>query len=378
MPHAPRKVKLLMDTLVLCLVLLCLPALVLSAASPPAAAEDSPAKKVVIAHRGASGYLPEHTLPAKALAHAMGADFLEQDVVLTKDAVPIVLHDIHLDTVTDVAKVYPERARDDGRFYAIDFTLAEIRRLNVSERFDRETAKAVYANRFPVGQGSFSVPTLAEEIELVQGLNKSTGRDVGIYPEIKSPAWHRQQGHDISKIVLKVLSKYGYQDRDDNVVVQCFDAAECKRLRTELGTKLRLVQLIGENDWNEAATDYDHLRTAEGLKEIASYADGIGPWMPHLVAEVQGSADAGGGDPQTREAKSGRWRDTGLVKLAHDAGLVVHPYTFRIDSPPPYSDDFDEVLRIFFFEVGVDGIFTDFPDRAVKFLGTARDSKISR
>ncbi|MCA9216274.1 MAG: hypothetical protein KDB27_24565, partial [Planctomycetales bacterium] len=104
---------------------------------------------IVIAHRGASGYLPEHTLPAKALAYGMGADFLEQDVVLSRDGVPIVLHDIHIDTVTDVAKKFPNRKRGDGRFYAIDFDVAELKTLDVVERFDAQTKKAVFPNRFP-------------------------------------------------------------------------------------------------------------------------------------------------------------------------------------------------------------------------------------
>ncbi|MDB6140762.1 MAG: glycerophosphoryl diester phosphodiesterase, partial [Verrucomicrobiaceae bacterium] len=110
------------------------------------------AQPIVIAHRGASGYLPEHTLPGKALAHAMGADCLEQDIVLSKDDVPIVMHDINLDTVTDVAKHFPDRKRDDGRYYALDFTLAEIKQLEACERFNPKTGKAVYPNRFPLGQ----------------------------------------------------------------------------------------------------------------------------------------------------------------------------------------------------------------------------------
>src|SRR6185503_3347980 len=170
---------------------------------------------IVIAHRGASGYLPEHTLAAKALAHGMGADYLEQDVVLSRDGVPVVLHDIHIDTVTDVAKRFPGRARPDGRYYALDFTVAELKQLAASERFDPKTGLAVFPRRFPVGKSSFQVPTLEEELQLVQGLNASTGRVAGIYPEIKNPAWHRQQGHDVSRIVLDVLARYGYRTRAD-------------------------------------------------------------------------------------------------------------------------------------------------------------------
>lgn len=307
-------------------------------------------RRLVIAHRGASGYVPEHTLAAKALAYGMGADYIEQDVILTKDDHPVVLHDIHLDTVTNVSEVFPKRARDDGRFYAVDFTLAELKSLRVTERIDLETKSAVYPNRFPVGSSSFQIPTLAEEIELIQGLNKSTGRNVGIYTEIKAPAWHRKQGKEISKVVLDVLYRYGYRDKTDKAYLQCFDPAETKRIRFELGCTLKLVQLIAENDWDEAPADFDQLRTAEGIKEIATYADGVGPWMPHVVH---------GRDEEGKPAL------TSLVEDAHKHGLEVHPYTFRADALPDYVTSFEELLRIFFLEAGVDGVFTDFPDQAV-------------
>jgi len=144
-------------------------------------------RPLVVAHRGASGYLPEHTLAAKAYAHALGADFLEQDLVLTKDDVPVVLHDVHIDTVTDVAKQFPARKRADGRFYALDFTLAELKQLRVTERFNAKTGAPVFAKRFPAGLSEFHISTLEEELQLIQGLNRSTGRVVGIYPEIKQP-----------------------------------------------------------------------------------------------------------------------------------------------------------------------------------------------
>src|SRR5947207_6618226 len=129
--------------------------------------------KIIIAHRGASGYLPEHTLAAVAVAHTMGADYLEQDVVLSKDSVPVVLHDIHLDTVTDVARRFPGRKRRDGRFYAIDFTLAELKQLRVTERFNHQTGEPVFKERFPQCQASFEIPTLEEELQLIQGLNQT-------------------------------------------------------------------------------------------------------------------------------------------------------------------------------------------------------------
>jgi glycerophosphoryl diester phosphodiesterase len=318
-------------------------------ATTPAAA----AEKIVIAHRGASGYLPEHTLAAKAAAHAMGADYLEQDVVLTKDGVAVVLHDIHIDTVTDVADVFPDRARADGRFYAIDFTLDELRALTVMERANKN-GEQVFPGRFPRGAARFQIPTLAEEIELVQGLNLSTGREVGIYPEIKAPAWHRAEGQDISAIVLEVLADYGYADQDDLVYLQCFDWNETRRIRGELGYRGKLIQLLGENDWGEApGVDYDTLRTKEGLAEIAKVADGIGPWANQIVTGVDAS---------------GAVRMTDLVENAHAQGLAVHPYTFRADALPGYADSLEDQLRIFLVDAGVDGVFTDFPDRAVAFV----------
>ena len=141
-------------------------------------------QQVVIAHRGASGYLPEHTLPSKALAYQQGADYLEQDLVMTKDDRLIVLHDHFLDRVTDVAEKFPGRARADGRFYAIDFTLAEIKSLKFTEGFDIKDGEkvAVYPLRFPLWASDFRIHTFEEELEFIQGLNKTMKRNVGIYP----------------------------------------------------------------------------------------------------------------------------------------------------------------------------------------------------
>src|SRR5262245_2065785 len=320
-----------------------------------ALAAAAPAK-IVIAHRGASGYLPEHTLAAKAMAHAMGADYLEQDVVLTKDGVPVVLHDIHIDTVTDVARRFPDRKRADGRSCAIYLPLAELKQLAASDRFDPRTGHAVFSGRFPVGQSSFQVPTLEEELQLVQGLNKSTGRDVGVYPEIKEPVWHRKQGQDISRIVLEVLARYGYRTKADKAYLQCFDFEEVKRIRGELGYQGRLVQLLADGPQFESATDHAFLRTREGLAGIAKVADGIGPPLGLVVTGKAGGA----------------LQVTGLVRDAHAAGLQVHPYTFRADALPPWAGTFDELLRAFLVDVGVDGVFTDHPDKAVAFMSTLR------
>jgi glycerophosphoryl diester phosphodiesterase len=309
-------------------------------------------RKVVIAHRGASGYLPEHTLPAVAMAHALGADFVEPDVVLTKDDVPVVLHDVHLDATTDVATVFPTRKRGDGRWYAVDFTLAEIRTLAVRERRDVRTNKAVFPNRFPENTAVLRVPTLEEEILLVQGLNQSTGRSVGLYPELKAPAFHAREGKDLARVVLPILANRGYSDKDANLYLQCFDPQELKRIRTELGSKLKLVQLIGASSWKENDADFDAMQTDAGLKAIATYADAIGPWIPQIL------------DVKTR-------KPTGLVARAHKAGLAVHPYTLRVEDLPA-GVTFDQALDAILFKAGADGLFTDFADKAVRYLATQR------
>ena len=314
------------------------------------AAAAAQAAPIVIAHRGASGYLPEHTLEAKALAHGQAADFIEQDVVLTKDDVPVVLHDVHLDAVCDVADRFPERRRDDGRFYALDFTLAELRTLRFSERRDPQTGRQVFPGRFPAGTGTFRIATLAEELEFLAGLDRSTGRRTGIYPEIKQPAWHRREGHDISPLVLDVLRKHGFATKDDFCFLQCFDADEVQRLRRELGWEGRLVQLVGEAPAG-ATGPADPLLADGMLAGLAATVDGIGPPLDRVIG------------------RDGR--PTGLVAAAHRAGLVVHAYTFRRDKLPAFATDADEALRVLFDEAGIDGLFSDFPDLCVAWLKTS-------
>ncbi len=313
-----------------------------------------PEKKIVIAHRGASGYLPEHTLPAAAMAHGMGADYIEPDIVLTKDSVPIVLHDIHLDSTTNVRDKFPDRARNDGRWYAIDFTIKEIKTLSVNERINVKTNEPVFPNRFPVNQGHFVVPTLSEMIELVKGLNDSTGREAGIYPELKAPAFHDSEGLDIAKSVLDVLTEYGYTEKDSKVFVQCFDPDYLEQVRVEYDSKLPLIQLLAPNEWEEANVDYEQLMTKEGLKRIAGYADGIGLWMYQIQDE-----------PNHQPSYV---VNPTIVKNAHELGLKVHVYTFRKDSLPSYAESFDQLQDKFLFDYGVDGIFTDFAGDTVSFL----------
>jgi glycerophosphoryl diester phosphodiesterase len=241
----------------------------------------------------------------------------------------------------------------------VDFTLEEIRQLTVSERFEmRGGARVpVFENRFPVGKSSFRVNTFSEEIELIQGLNESTGRLVGLYPEIKSPSFHREEGKDIAAATLDVLGDYGYLEPSDAVFLQCFDPYELQRIHSDLmparNMDLPLIQLIGTSE------EYRSLLNAEGMKQLASFVDGIGPSILLLVNVESTAQDV---------------KVTKLVEYAHDAGLQVHPYTFRRerDQMPPFAKNYEDLLRIFIDEVGVDGVFTDFPDLTVQYLESSR------
>ncbi|WP_075183434.1 glycerophosphodiester phosphodiesterase [Pantoea sp. 1.19] len=345
-------------------------ALTLLAASMAASAD--PHGKVVIAHRGASGYLPEHTLPAKAMAYAQGADFLEQDLVMTKDDRLVVLHDHYLDRVTDVAERFPNRARKDGRYYAIDFTLPEIKSLKFTEGFTLENGKRVqtFPGRFPMGKSDFRVHTFEEEIEFVQGLNHSTGKNIGLYPEIKAPWFHRKEGKDISAQVLKVLKQYGYQGKEDNVWLQCFDFNELQRIKQELepklGMDLKLVQLIAYTDWEETQElrngqwvnyDYDWMFKPDAMPKLARVVDGIGPDY-HMLVE--------------KESTPGHLRMTPMAAAAHASKLTIHPYTVRADQLPPWATDVNQLYDALYNQANVEGLFTDFPDKAVQFLQQQR------
>jgi len=302
---------------------------------------------IVIAHRGASGYLPEHTLAAKALAHGLGADFLEQDVVASRDAELVVLHDLHLDEVTDVAQRFPGRQRSDGRHYVVDFDLTELRTLTVFERRRPGSVEARFPRRFPVATGCGRVVTLEEELQLIQGLNKSTGRRVGIYPEIKHPRWHFEHGIDLAQLLITRLATFGYTGFDEAAYLQCFEANELKRARNELGCQLKMIQLVGTEP------EYAELLTPDGLRRVAAYANGLGPHHTQLL----------------QNEPSGP-KKTPLATWAAEAGLQLHPYTFRADELPAYVDSLEEWLETFMLEVGVQGVFCDHPDIAVRVRNT--------
>jgi glycerophosphoryl diester phosphodiesterase len=312
-------------------------------------------RPLVIAHRGACGYLPEHSLSGKALAFGMGADYVELDAILTRDDVPIVFHDHYLDAMTNVAELFPGRKRADGRHYAVDFTFEEIKKLHLHERVDLDTGTAKHPGRFPVGSKvHFEIPSLEEELEYIQGLNRSLGVDIGVYIEPKGPAYHRSEGKDIGKAVIDMFHRFGWRSRESKCYIQSFEPDNIRYMRDTLKSDLKMVQLIGDVTWEETpGVDYARMVTPAGLDEVTRYADLIGPWMNQIIVD---------------NGKGNKPVFTNLVELAHERNLEVHPYTFRADAMPSYVSSFDELLEIFFFKMKVDGIFTDFPDKAVHFL----------
>lgn len=275
--------------------------------------------KIVIAHRGASAYLPEHTLEAYALAYGMGADYIEPDVVLTKDGVLICLHDLWLETTTNVGELFPERKSDDGHYYAADFTLAEIKRLRAYGRVPVDERE-----RLP----HFTVPTLEEMILMIRQMNKNMGRAAGLLVELKAPEFHAERGQAMEKPLLELLAKYGYDEPDSPMIVQCFDAGILKRLRREHHTGLRLVFLTSRP-----------LSHAE-LDDLAGYVNGIG--VNRLLIE---------------DEKGLPVNDRSLVRACHERGLQVFVWTLGAEAAATHR---------FFYGHGVDGIMSNNPDIAVK------------
>lgn len=313
---------------------------------------------IVIAHRGASGYLPEHTLAAYELAVRQGADYIEPDLVITGDGVLIARHENDIGGTTDVAARYPERrtAKEvDGErvsgWFAEDFTLAEIKTLRARERL---------AFRSRSRDGEFEIPTFEEILDLVARLERETGRRIGLYPETKHPSYFREIGLPLEEPLIESLDRRGYRTAADPVFIQSFEVGNLKALRERTG--LRLIQLLDEQgapwDFTRAGDPrtYVDLATAEGLREIATYAAGIGP---HKRLLVPLDPDGGLGVP------------TALVAGAHAAGLLVHPWTFRNEASflhRDYAGDPTAELRQF-YQLGVDGVFADFPDVAVRARG---------
>ncbi|MGB1238580.1 MAG: glycerophosphodiester phosphodiesterase [Pseudomonadales bacterium] len=321
----------------------------------------------VIAHRGASSLAPEHSAKAVELAHALHVDYIEQDLVMSRDNQLVVLHDLWLDNVTDVAQRYPGRARQDGRFYVIDFTLAELKTLQLEYRFKLVDGKrqARYPARDKAWGISHRIQSFEETLQHIEQLNAAGTKHVGIYPEVKAPSFHRDQGKDISAHLLDTLAKHGYRDRNAAVYIQSFDAPELERIRRELmparNMDLKLVQLMAYTNWG-IVKQYSNGKARErdvswmfkqgGMQKIATYADAIGPWYGMLFEDYRSRDD---------------FVVSSFVQRARDNGLLIHTYTLRADHSgyKKYADSLGSMAH-FLTQIGVDGFFTDHPQLLVK------------
>ncbi|MFP3948920.1 MAG: glycerophosphodiester phosphodiesterase family protein [Gemmatimonadota bacterium] len=319
---------------------------------PQSGSEDSTrgsGGKILVAHRGASAYAPEHTVAAYRRAIQQGADYIEPDLQITRDGVLIALHDLTLERTTDVEEIFPDRYREepaesvpgehperslaseadtavtvdqggDGadtvrRWYAADFTLEEIQELDAGSWFGDEFRGA-------------RIPTLEEVIEVaLEG-------EVGIFPETKAPEVYGQRGFEMERLLLDALAQHGLEEPDlaapTQVVIQSFSPESLRVLREDLDSELSLTLLV-------SAPDEDAWLTTEGLARAAAFATAVGP-SKTLILE-----------------------DPSAVRRAHDAGLSVIPYTFRSDRPGDFSSGSAEMSH-FLYELGVDGLFTNNPD----------------
>lgn len=311
---------------------------------------------IVIGHRGACGYRPEHTLASYELAIEMGADFIEPDLVSTKDGVLVARHENEISGTTDVAEKFPARKTAktiDGQkvegWFTEDFTLAELKTLRAKERLEF---------RDHSHDGKYEVPTFQEVIDLAKMQSLAKGRTIGIYPETKHPTYFRSIGLGLEAPLVKALKAAGWDKAESPVFIQSFEIANLKDMRAMIDVPLvflydepgmRPYDFVAAND----KRTYADLMKPEELKAIAAFAKGIGPWKRLIVGE---------NPDKTLKAPNS------LIEDAHKAGLVVHPYTFRNEPrylAPEYKGD-PEAEYIQFFKLGVDGVFSDFSDTAVK------------
>jgi glycerophosphoryl diester phosphodiesterase len=371
---------------------------IVAAVGPPAAVahgQRHEKRPLVIGHRGYAGLLPDHTLPGYKLAIEMGANYIEPDLVSTKDGVLVARHEPNIADTTDV-KQHPEfasRMRDgvlDGAvvkngFWVSDFTLRELRTLRAVQPFDDRP------HRF---DGRFKIPTFEEILDLRDRMSKQVHRQIGVYPETKHPTYHEQLGLPLEAKLVAALKRHGLDRKSSPVFIQSFEQFNLMKLNTM--TPVRLVQLVDANDVNPDGTldytapfdrPYDwtasgdprllartfgFFATDAGLSEIATYADGIGPWKRYIVSSKaiklnpDGSAADANGDGNVDEADRVLLPPTDLIARAHRHGLLIHTWTFRNENrylASDYKNETDEYLQ--FFDLGIDGVFSDFAGTAV-------------
>ncbi|GIF36820.1 glycerophosphodiester phosphodiesterase [Actinoplanes xinjiangensis] len=321
-------------------------------------------RPLVVGHRGASGYRPEHTLASYELAARLGADYLEPDLVITKDGVLVCRHEPEIGGTTDVASrpEFASRRRTvilDGvsvtGWWTQDFTLAELKTLRATERIP------AIRQQNTVYDGYFEVPTFQEVLDLRKRLSRELGRDLGVFPETKHPTFFRSIGLELETPLVRTLRRNGLDRRGARVFVQSFEAANLRDLADRHRVEVPLVFLssVAGTPFNDPRTYADYL-TPAGLKELSTFVDGIGPEKGQIIPRT---ADGTLGSP------------TRLVADAHAVGLKVIPYTFRAENSflpaelrvgadaTAYGRSIDE--QVTFLRTGIDGLFTDNPDIGV-------------
>ncbi len=317
---------------------------------------------IIIAHRGASGYRPEHTLAAYELAIDMGANFIEPDLVITKDGVLIARHENEISETTNVS-IHLEFANRkitkliDGElkcgWFSEDFTLAEIKTLRAKERIPKIRPHNTSYD------GLYEIPTLQEIIDLAQRKTVEIGRKIGIYPETKHPTYFRSLNLALEEPLLKILSINGYKGKNSPVFIQSFEVGNLQYLSEQ--TDLPLVQLL--NDKGQPydfilqgdARQYHDLVKLEELNKIANYAQAIGINKNLLVP---------------RDISRKLLQPNNLIENVHIAGLLIHVWTFRNEDdflPLDFQGNPQAEYQLF-FDLGIDGVFSDNPDLAVKVL----------
>ncbi len=340
---------------------------------------------LVVAHRGASGYLPEETLEAYQKAIDLGADAIEPDLVSTKDGVLIARHDPNLVFSTNVATLpqFANRKRVDWLvdgekqtgWFAHDFTLAEIKELG---------GISTDAERPQQYNGLYKVVSFQEIIDLAKSESARLGRAIAVYPETKNPTYHRDLGFPLEDTLVAMINAAGWNSKTAPIFVQSFEPGSLKLMRSK-GLNTRLIQLIDADDYNLTAgtltyaAPYDRpydwtkvgdlrlfsvMVTPAGLAEIKTYADGIGPWKPYIVP-MKGVDLNNDGKVSLTEATS--QPATTLIADAHKAGLFVHAYTFRNEQrrlAADYKGD-PKAEYLQFYRLGLDGVFSDFADTAI-------------
>lgn len=363
---------------------------------PPAAASAHQKRPLVIGHRGAAGYLPDHTLQGYQLAIDLGADYIEPDLVSTKDGVLIARHEPNMIATTDVSK-HPEFASrerkvsvdgedppEDG-FFASDFTLKEIKTLHAVQPFAERPHKF---------DGKFEIPTFDEILDLVARNERRLHKTIGVYPETKHPTYHERLGLPLEAKLVATLKRHGLNHKGAAVFIQSFEQFNLIKLNKM--TPLPLVQLVDANDVNpDGSLDYTapfdrpydwtasgnpkllartfgFFATDAGLAEISKYADVISPWKRYIVSSAavdlnhDGTVGDENGDGVIDEADRKALAPTDLIQRAHRHGLKIHTWTFRDERKrllSDYNNPLEEYLQ--FYELGIDGVFSDFTGTAV-------------